>query len=504
MHISILNKNNNASLLRAIFAGILCACLYSCSGKPGEEISTGQLPSIFPDYTQIKIPKNIAPLNFKVIGRPDKITATIVTEKDSFQIQGTEQICFPLKKWKKLLSENAGKKISVQISAWRGKQKLNFSPFYWEVSEKTIDPYLVYRLIEPGYATTNEMSINQRNIENFEEEMLIDNIFSETGCINCHSFCGNDPEKMLFHSRQKNPGTYFIQNGKIEKVNTKAGNMVQAAGYPFWHPSGNFVAFSVSQTRQLFHEGKEPIEVFDLTSNVIVYDLKKHTALTTPFLFNNAKHNNYPVFTPDGKQLIYCSGDTVALPVDKNKLKLSLCRVSFNPEDGTFGNEVDTLISSSAHSKSMLHPRISVDGRQLLYTEMNYGSFSNYNKSADLAILDLSTGEHRTMAEINSGDVDSYHSWSSTGNWIVFSSRRTDGLYTQPWFTFIDETGKGSKPFLLPQKNPDYYIYQLKSFNIPELVKGRVNINAYHLRKSIQNNPEINSKYQLQNTDKKQ
>lgn len=501
MHLSM-TKNNKTSLLRAALIGILCTCLSGCT-KPVEEISVERLPSIFPDYTQLKIPKNIAPLNFKVAGRPYEVTATIQTEKDSFQLQGTEQIHFPLKRWKKLLSENAGKKISVQISARWEKQKLNFLPFYWEVSEKTIDPYLVYRLIEPGYTTTNEMSINQRNIENFEEETLIDNTFSETGCINCHSFCTNDPEKMLFHSRQKNPGTYFIQNGKIEKVNTKAGNMIQAAGYPFWHPSGNYVAFSVSQTRQLFHEGKEPIEVFDLTSNVIVYDLKKHTVLTTPFLFDNAKHNNYPVFTPDGKQLIYCSDDTVALPLNKNKLELSLCKISFNPENGTFGSVVDTLISSSETGKSMLHPRVSVDGKQLLYTEMDYGSFSNYSKSADLAILDLSTGEYRTMTEVNSDDVDSYHSWSSTGNWVVFSSRRTDGLYTQPWFTYIDETGKGSKPFLLPQKDPDYYIYQLKSYNVPELVKERVNINPYHLRKSIQNSQEIKSNYQLQPNDKK-
>lgn len=496
MHLSMLK--NKIFIFCIVCAGVLCVNLSACSGGYREDIQVKQLPPIFPDYTEITIPKNIAPLNFKITGRPDKVFVTVSTDTDSFNIQDKEQVLFPLKKWRKLLSDNIGKKIAVRVSACWDKKRFNFDPFYWEISPKAIDPYLVYRLIEPGYATTNNMSICQRNIEDFGEETLIDNSFTGTGCINCHSFCANNPDKMLFHVRQKNPGTYFLQGGDIEKVDTKAGDMIQAAGYPFWHPSGNFVAFSVSQTRQLFNEGTNPIEVFDLTSDVVVYDLKEHTVLTTPFLFDKSMHSNYPVFTPDGRSLIYCTGDTVALPINRDKLRLSLCRVCFDPENKVFGQVIDTLVSASATQKSMLHPRISADGKLLLYTEMEYGSFSNYSKSADLAILDLSTGEHRTMTEINSEEVDSYHSWSSTGNWVVFSSRRNDGLYTQPWFTYIDEKGKGSKPFLLPQKDPDFYIYQLKSYNIPELVKGKVGIDPYKLQNVVWNSPETTSRYKMQ------
>lgn len=496
MHSSTLK--NRIVLFCIVCTEVLCVNLCGCSGRYEEDIQVKQLPPIFPDYTGITIPKNIAPLNFKVTGRPDKVFATICTSTDSFTIQDTEQVLFPLKRWKQLLARNAGKRITVRVSACWEKKRFNFDPFYWEVSAKTIDSYLVYRLIEPGYTTTNNMLICQRNLENFREETLIDNSFTGTGCINCHSFCANNPDKMLFHVRQKNPGTYFLQGNDIEKVDTKAGDMIQAAGYPFWHPSGNFVAFSVSQTRQLFNEGTNPIEVFDLTSDVVVYDLKEHTVLTTPFLFDKSMHSNYPVFSPDGKHLIYCTGDTVGLPLNKDKLRLSLCRVSFDPVYKTFGHVIDTLVSAQATQKSMLHPRISVDGRFLLYTEMEYGSFSNYSKSADQAILDLFTGEYRTMTEINSKDVDSYHSWSSTGNWVVFSSRRNDGLYTQPWFTFVDEKGKGSKPFLLPQKDPDFYIYQLKSYNIPELVKGRVCINPYKLQKIVWNGFGTKSQFKIQ------
>ncbi len=70
---------------------------------------------------------------------------------------------------------------------WDGKT-YQYVPFDWEVSIAPIDPVLVYRKIEPGYTTTNTMSINQRNLTNFNDEVLIDNMKSETGCINCHSF----------------------------------------------------------------------------------------------------------------------------------------------------------------------------------------------------------------------------------------------------------------------------------------------------------------------------
>ena len=78
------------------------------------------------------------------------------------------------------------------------------------------------------------------------------------------------------------------------------------------------------------------------------------------------------------------------------------------------------------------------------------------------------------MTAANSKDVDSYHSWSSNSRWLAFSSRRDDGLYTRPYFTYVDAQGKEHKPFMLPQADPDYYIAFMKSYNIPELITGPV------------------------------
>ena len=83
------------------------------------------------------------------------------------------------------------------------------------------------------------------------------------------------------------------------------------------------------------------------------------------------------------------------------------------------------------------------------------------------------------MTALNSDDVESYHSWSSNSRWLVFSSRRDDGLYTKPYFSYIDKDGVAHKPFLLPQRNPRrYYQLQMNAYNIPEFVSGKVELNG--------------------------
>ena len=87
--------------------------------------------------------------------------------------------------------------------------------------------------------------------------------------------------------------------------------------------------------------------------------------------------------------------------------------------------------------------------------------------------------------DINSTQTDSYHCWSSSGRWFVFSSKRMDGLYTRPYFCYFDKTGKASKPFVLPQKDPEFYYSFLKNYNIPQLITGAVEPLPIDLRNLI-------------------
>ena len=94
--------------------------------------------------------------------------------------------------------------------------------------------------------------------------------------------------------------------------------------------------------------------------------------------------------------------------------------------------------------------------------------------------LALQTGEAREMKEINSDKADSYHNWNVNSHWIVFTSRRDDGLYSRLYLASIDDKGQLSKPFLLPQRNPqEYYSESLYSFNTPDFTKTKVDFDAY-------------------------
>jgi Tol biopolymer transport system component len=198
-------------------------------------------------------------------------------------------------------------------------------------------------------------------------------------------------------------------------------------------------------------------------------------------LFSKKRFETFPTFSPDGKQLYFCSAPALKVPGELRDLRYSLCRISFDPKSRTFGSVVDTIFQAETEQRSILFPRVSPDGKYLLCTTTSYGTFPIWHKDADLCMFDLSTGTQVPTEEANSPDTDSYHSWSSNSKWVVFSSRRLDGLYTRPFIAHVGEGGILSKPFVLPQKSTDYYTLLTKSYNIPEFVKGKVKTDTYKL-----------------------
>jgi hypothetical protein len=112
----------------------------------------------------------------------------------------------------------------------------------------------------------------------------------------------------------------------------------------------------------------------------------------------------------------------------------------------------------------------------------NYGYFTIHHKESDLCLLDLKTGEYRRADKINSSETESYHSWSTNGRWLIFSSRRIDGIHTRTFIAHVGETGEFGKPFVLPQKDPDLYNNYLINFNRPELMTGKIKISPQKIR----------------------
>jgi hypothetical protein len=67
----------------------------------------------------------------------------------------------------------------------------------------------------------------------------------------------------------------------------------------------------------------------------------------------------------------------------------------------------------------------------------------------------------------------------------VFSSKRDNGLLARPYFSYIDAEGHDHKPFVLPQKNPAFYLTWLKTYNVPELITGAVTVPQEELARVI-------------------
>jgi hypothetical protein len=345
------------------------------------------------------------------------------------------------------------------------------------VSETPIDYGLVYRLIAPGYEVYSKMGIYQRNLSNFNQSPVIENTLIPGSCVNCHSFRQSDPKNMSFHIRGKKGGTVLMTDAKLNLLNTKTQKTISNFVYPYWHPSGNFIAYSVNNTHQVFHEAKDKrVEVGDAASDVVVYDIKNNQAISCNLLMQDNIFETFPSFSSDGRTLYFCSAAHKKMPAEYSEVKYNLCSIAFNPDNGKFGDRIDTLFNATALSKSVTFPRPSPDGKYIMFTLIDYGNFSIWHKEADLYLLNLKTGTTRRLDEVNSDDTESYHSWSSNSRWFVFSSRRLDGLYTRPFIANIDEKGVIGKPFLLPQANTSFYQNLMESYNIPEFITDKVNV----------------------------
>ncbi len=473
-------------VIKYFFWGFFCVILTYCSSSEIKNyINTGKEPQIFPDYKNVVIPCNIAPLNFRFKDEQKEGVLDLKGKNSLLHVKSDNgRFMISPNKWNKLLKENRGRKIELIVfekdkDSWK---KNNSFPIF--ISSDSIDSHLVYRLIEPGYKTFFQMGIYQRNLQKFKQSPIYENKGTEKNCINCHSFCNQNPNEMLFHIRGKEGGTMVIKDDVIEKMNTKTDQTISNLVYPCWHPGGRYVAFSVNNTQQVFYmHNRNRIEVYDSKSDVVIYDTQKYEIFTSPFLSDKTKLETFPGFSSDGKILYFCSAVSNEVPAKSDSVKYSLCAISFDEEHQSFGTTVDTIFNADKMDKSAAFPRVSPNGKYLMFTAAAYGCFPIWHKEADLYLYDLKAHKYIDLSNVNSPDVDSYHSWSSNSKWFVFSSRRVDGLYTRPFIAHIDEKGIVGKAFMLPQENPDFYDAFMNSYNIPELVRDKVHVDSYNIAK---------------------
>ena len=458
------------------------------------------LPPIFPDYCNVTVPCNIAPLNFMLpTGEYEACVARFTTPDGQQQTYGNGvKVQIPESEWHVMLDASKGKSIKVEVWGQKEGEWLSFSPFEIYVAEDPIDEYLSYRLIEPSYVAWTFMEIAQRNLTSFEETQIFNNEITMNDksigqCINCHSYQNYKTDNMLFHVRLANAGTVIVNDGKVSRVNMKRDYTISGGVYPSWHPTAKLVAFSTNKTRQAFHTSNpNKIEVYDLASDMILYDVE--TDSVSVVSADSTLLEVYPTWSPDGKYLYYCK--SVPLPEEMSdkdirttypKIQYNLYRRSFDLATHGFGDE-ELVYDAASSDKSVTLPRIRPDGRYLLFALGQYGCFHSRHHDADIVCIPMDqysgtaltaeTSSALDLTLLNSdGYSDSYPSWSSNGHWIMCASRRDDDNYSRVYFAYFNN-GKVSKAFLLPQEDPELHVSLLKSYNRPEFMIEPVKISV--------------------------
>lgn len=444
-----------------------------------------------PDYKEVTVPENIAPLNYRYAMKDvRKARTTFTLGGRSVTIRGTE-VRWSLRRWRAFLEGAGGQTITVEAEAEVGGERLS-DRWHIYVSPDKVDAFLTYRLIEPSYQMWHEVSIRERCVEDFRETSICDHRNTENACMNCHVHAQQRGDLSMYYIRGPRGGAVLNRDGRLRKLTLNAEGMLSGTVYGEIHPAGRFGVFSTNVILPGLHAGAGlRMEVYDSASDLTVADFDRNEMINLPHAARADAFETFPCFSADGASVFYSVADSLPVPQEIKELRYALVRADFDPATGHISERVDTVWSARANRASACHPKASPDGRWLMFTVADYGTFPLYHTECTLHLIDLETGEDRSLAAIKGDRSDTYHSWSSDGRWFVFTSKRGDGQYGKPWFCHLDAAGNPSKPFLLPQKSSRFYDNTFKSFNIPDLARASTGMTLRDARRMFKAESEV-------------
>ncbi|MDH4241510.1 MAG: cytochrome C biosynthesis protein [Phycisphaerae bacterium] len=485
-------KNRLSYLFTLIVLAALLIGLSYCASNNGriaidEFISVERPAAIYPDYTDTVIPPNIAPLNFQIREKGTRYFVRIYSERgEGIDIYTRRpRIEIPIRPWRRLLSINQDRKLFFDIYVADDKdQWTKFQTITNTIASDGLDRYLTYRKITIC-VQWKDMGIYQRDLENYRESLVLHNSSFGEGCVHCHSFLNNSPDKMLMQVRSTDYGTPMLltQNGKVTAVNTTTAVTPGKVGFASWHPNANVIAFSINKYSMLYHTtAREVRDVFDNAADLALYLLDSKQVISTGGITRPDRMETFPEWSRDGGYLYFCSAPQ--LPDEQySEVRCDLMRISYDCKTRKWGT-LETVLSAQQVNGSITQPRFSPDGRFLLFNVSQYSDFPIHQAKSDLYLMETETGRHRRLS-ISSPRCDTWHSWSSNGRWIAFNSKRLDGRFARPFFSYVDQSGKVYKPFVLPQKDPTFYDSLISVYNMPELIRTKVSIKSKQFSKAI-------------------
>jgi Flp pilus assembly protein TadD len=328
-----------------------------------------------------------------------------------------------------------------------------------------------------------------RSIDQTESRVVLKDMHT---CANCHSFSGDGKTfGMDMDGPQNDKGLYAV-------VPLKPQTVIHSQDMISWNPTGDrqFAFNRVGFMSQLSPDGKyvltmvtsaeRPSENNYYVANFLDYRFLQVFYPTRGVLYwyDRATGERHPlagaddpeyvqtngVWSPDGKWIVflrakaqnpYPPGRPIATHAnDPNEIQIryDLYRVPFNNGKG---GKAEPIAGASANGMSNSFPKISPDGRWIVFVEAHNGLLMR--PDGKLYIVPFEGGEARLM-RANMSPMNSWHSWSPNGRWLVFSSK-SRGPYTRMFLTHVDTDGNDSPPNYID--NPTA---ANRAVNLPEFV----------------------------------
>lgn len=405
------------------------------------------------------------------------------------------------KMWAAIQSASTGQPAFIIITGYRaGHTAVSRSRAQIETSRDSVGAPIFYRdvplmpsrgvdgVVQPlAPSTIHLIQWRLRDIRQPESRTVLRNMPT---CGNCHSFSADGKTLgMDIDGPANDKGLYAITSVKTH-ISITNNDLVH------WNTDGRVGKVRVGFMSQVSPDGKYVVSTFagpsvDLIDSYYVTNFMDYRFLQVFYptrgileWYDRATGLRQPlpgaddprfvqtdgVWSPDGKYIVFARaeardprypGQRPALRAnDPNEtvIQYDLYRIPFN--EGR-GGRPERIIGASQNGMSNNFPKVSPDGKWIVFVECKNGQLMR--PDSQLFIVPFGGGTARRM-RANTRLMNSWHSFSPNGRWMVFSSKARSP-YTQMYLTHLDSDGNDSPPILI-----DNATAANRAVNIPEFV----------------------------------
>ncbi len=397
--------------------------------------------------------------------------------------------------WERIKSLSKGRTITatvVGVSSAKPTETLSRGSVKFSVSTDAVGAPIFYRDVPLPFrhVLKNIDSICWRmgEVSSYRPRVLL------TGmkvCGNCHSFTPDGKTIAMDVDYGSDKGSYVIAPVQPQAILSK-DTLISWSDYRREEkeltfgllsqiaPDGRYVVSTVKD-RSVF----APVEdlfysqrFFPVAGILVVYDRQTKQFFPLKGADDRRYVQSNPVWSPDGKTILFARNESYTLAGLKDpssavverdevteffeggkKFRYDIYRIDFN--EGRGGTPAP-LPGASGNGMSNYFPRFSPDGRWIVFCQSD--SFMLLRPDSTLYILPATGGTPRKMRCNFPGKMNSWHSWSPNGRWLVFASK-ANGPFTQLWLTHIDAQGNDSPAVVL-----EHFTAADRAANIPEFV----------------------------------